>query len=75
MNNKISLNAKLEVALEIISAKIADMSNKGYTIEDKEMKELIEERNQMYFVNEKVLDKILNEYGTELRKKHEGTND
>lgn len=72
MEEKISLNAKLEVALEIISAKIAQMSKDGYTMENQEMKKLIEERKQMYMVNEDTLNKIINEYGSELRKKYEG---
>lgn len=72
MNKEVSLNAKLEVAIEIISAMIAEMSNKGYTVEDKEMKKLLEERTQVYLVNNEVLNRVINEYGPKLREKYEG---
>ena len=55
---KISPNTKLEIAVEIIAAQIARYSNKGYTVNDKRMKELLEERNQMYQGNEQIIDKI-----------------
>lgn len=72
MKENVSFNTKLEVAVEVISAKIANMSNKGYTVEDEEMKKLINEREQMYLGNETVIDKIINVYGTELRKIYKG---
>ncbi len=59
----ISLNTKLEIAVEVIAAKIAKTSNEGYTIKDKKMQELIEERNQMYQGNENIIDKIIKKYG------------
>lgn len=65
---KMSLNTKLEVALEIISAKIGKLSNKGYTVEAVEMKNLIKERDEMYSENEEVINKIINIYGPEMRK-------
>lgn len=63
----ISPNTKLEIAVEIIAAQIAQYSNKGYTINDKKMKELLEERNQMYYGNEQIIDKIIREYGPEIK--------
>ena len=64
---KISPNTKLEIAVEIIAAQIARYSNKGYTVNDKRMKELLEERNQMYNGNEQIIDKIITEYGPEIK--------
>lgn len=61
----ISPNTKLEIAVEVIAAKIAKVSNEGYTIKNKKMQELIEERNQMYQGNEQIIDKIIKEYGKE----------
>ena len=58
-NLSMSLNTKLEVAIEILSAKIANVSNAGYTTDDDEMKILIDERNKMYAGDEKVIDKII----------------
>ncbi len=59
----ISLNTKLEIAVEVIAAQIAKTSNEGYTIKDKKMQELIEERNQMYKGNENIINKIIKKYG------------
>lgn len=67
-NIKMSFNTKLEVALEIISAKIGKLSNQGYTVEHKEMKNLIKERDEMYSGNEEVIDRIINIYGPEMRR-------
>lgn len=63
----ISPNTKLEIAVEVIAAKIAKVSNEGYTIKNKKMQELIEERNQMYQGNEQIIDKIITEYGPEIK--------
>ena len=63
----ISPNTKLEMAVEVIAAKIAKVSNEGYTIKNKKMQELIEERNQMYCGNEQIIDKIITEYGPEIK--------
>lgn len=65
--DKISPNTKLEIAVEIIAAQIARYSNKGYTVNDKRMKELLEERNQMYNGNDQIIDKIITEYGPEIK--------
>lgn len=67
-----SINTKLEVALEVIAAKIADVSKKGYTIEDDELKTLLNERQKMYLGNEEIIDKIIKEYGPEIKKNYEG---
>lgn len=62
-----SRNTKLEIAVEIMTAKIAKMSREGYTAEDDKMKKLIDERNKMYIGEEDVIDKIITEYGTEIK--------
>jgi len=69
--DKLSKNTKLEVALEIISSKIAYTSNKGVTIEDDEMKILLQEREKMYNGDEQIIDKIIREYGPEIKKMYE----
>ncbi len=72
MNGEVSLNAKLEVAIEIISAKIAEMYHEGHTVENREMKKLLKERTQVYLANEEILNKVITEYGPKLREKYEG---
>lgn len=62
-----SRNTKLEIAVEIMAAKIAKMSREGYTAEEDKMKKLIDERNKMYIGEEDVIDKIITEYGTEIK--------
>ena len=72
-NKKIQMseNVKLEVAVEIISAKIANLSKNGYSIQDKQMQELIKERNEMYKENKEIIEKIINKYGPEIKKIYE----
>lgn len=72
-NKKIQMseNVKLEVAVEIISAKIANLSKNGYSIQDKQMQELIKERNEMYKGNIEIIEKIINKYGPEIKKIYE----
>ena len=65
--NDISKNTKLEIAVEIMAAKIAKASKEGYTVNDEEMKQLIDERNKMYIGNEYIIDKIINEYAPEIK--------
>lgn len=64
----ISQNTKLEIAVEIMAAKIAKTSKEGYQLDDERMQQLIKERNKMYIGNEDVIDKIINEYGPEIRR-------
>lgn len=71
MKDNMSLNTKLEVALEILAAKIAETFQKGFTIDDKEIQNLIKEREELYSGNEKVIDKIINVYSKEIKKKYE----
>ena len=60
-------NTKLEVALEIMATKIADMAKKGYDENTEEMKLLLKEKREMYNFNEEVIDKIINVYGPEFK--------
>ena len=60
-------NVKLEVAIEIMASKIADMTRKGYDLDSEEMKKLLEEKKEIYQCKKEVLDKILNVYGEELK--------
>ena len=68
---EMSKNTKLEIAVEIMAAKIAKSSRGGNTIEDEKMKKLITERNEMYKGNEGIINKIINEYGPEIKEKYE----
>ena len=68
---EMSLNTKLEIAIEIISAKIASLSNAGYTIENEEMRVLLQERDEMYTGNEEIIDKIISVYGPEIKKNYD----
>ncbi len=69
---EMSLNTKLEVAVEIISAKIANLSNEGYTTDDEEMRNLLKEMDKMYTGDEETIEKIINIYGPEIKKRYEG---
>lgn len=69
-NMKMSLNTKLEVGLEIISAMIANASNEGYSVKDEKMKILLEERDKLYSGDEKTIDKIINVYGPQIKEKY-----
>ena len=64
----ISQNTKLEIAVEIMAAKIAKTSKEGYTINDEKMQQLIKERNKMYIGNEDIINKIIKEYGSEIKR-------
>ena len=69
---EMNLNTKLEVAVEIISAKIANLSNAGYTTDDEEMRILLREMDKMYTGDEEIINKIINVYGPEIKKRYEG---
>lgn len=62
-------NTKLEVAIEIMASKIAQMSRDGYDVDSKEMKQLLNEKEKMYNCDKDILDKIINIYGKELRER------
>lgn len=68
-----SKNTKLEIAVEILAAKIAMTTKLGKTEEDEEIKELMKERDEMYTGNEKIIDKIIKIYGPEIKKNYENS--
>lgn len=57
-------NVKLDIAIEIMSTKIAKVMEKG---NKKEIEELLEERKQLYLGNWDVINKILNVYSKEVK--------
>ena len=59
-------NTKLEIAVEIMSAKIAKVSREKNGIVDDELRTLLDERERMYKFDEELVDKILNVYGNEV---------
>lgn len=61
MNN----NTKLEIAIEIMAAKIAKTSRENKS--EEELKILMDERTKMYQCDEKIIDKIINVYGKEIK--------
>lgn len=71
-NISVSLNTKLEVAIEILAAKISSCYKQGYTVKDNEIKELLKEREEMYTGNKEVIEKIIREYGPEVKNNYKG---
>jgi len=69
---EMSDNTKLEVAIEILSAKIAKISKEGYSANDENMKKLLQEREKMYAGDMQVIEKIIKEYGPEIKNDYEG---
>lgn len=64
-NNLALENVKFEVASEILAMKIAiatSSSNK------EELKKLLNEQNKLYIYDEKVINKVLDVYGSEIKK-------
>lgn len=60
-------NTKLEIAVEIMAAKIAKTAREGVKPEDESMKKLLNERVEMYQGNKEVIEKIINVYGNEIK--------
>ena len=58
-------NTKLEIAVEIMAAKIARTSREENS-EDK-LKKLLNEKTKMYQGDKEVIDKIINIYGKEVK--------
>lgn len=59
-------NTKLEIAVEIMAAKIAKSAKEG--INSKDMEKLLNERTKMYQGDEKAIEKIIGIYGEEIKK-------
>lgn len=68
---EISFNTKLEIAVEILATKIANVSN-VININQNQMQQLLKEREEMYKGNLEVIEKIIREYGPEVKKKYQG---
>ena len=66
----LSANTKLEIAVEILAAKITICLREGKAIEDDEMQRLSYERDEMYRGNMNVIDKIINVYGPEIKQNY-----
>ena len=60
-------NKKLEIAIEIMAAKIAKTSREGIEPEDEKMKILLDERFKMYQGDEEIINKIIDIYGKEIK--------
>ena len=61
-------NTKLEIAVEIMAAKIAKASREGIEPDSERMKQLLNERTKMYQGNEEIIEKIIEVYGEEIKK-------
>lgn len=60
-------NTELEIAVEIMAAKIAKTSREGTEPDDEKMRELLEEKVKMYQGDERIIEKIINVYGKEIK--------
>lgn len=69
--DNINLNTQLEVALEIISTKIAEASRENDMYSKNKIEELLKEREEMYLGNTEIIKKIIEEYGPSVKKKYE----
>lgn len=58
-------NVKLDIAIEIMSTKIANAMNKGTR---QEVEQLLEERKQLYLGNWDVINKILEVYSKDVKR-------
>ena len=52
-------NTKLEVAVEILASKIAQMSEEGVKAGNKEILNLLKEREKMYSGDDETINKII----------------
>lgn len=60
-------NTELEIAVEIMAAKIAKASREGIEPDSEEMKKLLDEKTKMYQGDKEVINKIINIYGIEIK--------
>lgn len=58
-------NTKLEIAVEIMAAKIAKTSREDNS--EKKLKELLKEKTKMYQGDKEIIEKIINVYGKEIK--------
>lgn len=65
---EMSPNTKLEIAIEILAAKIAkEAREKDYDLNNEKITELLKERDEMYSGNTEIINKIIKEYGKEIK--------
>ncbi len=62
-------NTKLEIAVEIMAAKIAKTSREEIENKEEVLEKLLEEKTKMYQFDEEIIDKIISVYGKEIYKK------
>lgn len=60
-------NTRLEIAVEIMAAKIAKTAIQGIDPESEIMQELLNEKIKMYQGDEETIEKIINVYGNEIK--------
>ncbi len=60
-------NTKLEIAVEVMAAKIAKEIKNGTEPESEVIKELLKEKTKMYQGDYETIEKIINIYGKELK--------
>ena len=61
-------NTKLEIAVEIMAAKIAQTAREGIKTDDEKMKQLLNERVKMYQGDKEIIEKIIDIYGEDIKK-------
>ena len=62
-------NTNLEIAVEIMAAKIAKTSREVDKNTEEKLLKLMEEKTRMYQFDEEIIYKIINVYGKEVNKK------
>lgn len=62
---KINANTKLEIAVEIMAAKIAKTSREENS--EEKLEKLLKEKTKMYQGDKEVIEKIINVYGKEVK--------
>ncbi len=58
-------NTKLEIAVEIMAAKIAKTSREEQS--EEKLKKLLKEKTKMYQGDNEIIEKIINVYGKEVK--------
>ena len=61
---KMNANTKLEIAVEIMAAKIAKTSKEE---SEEKLNKLLKEKTKMYQGDEEIIEKIINVYGKEVK--------
>ena len=62
---KLNANTKLEIAVEIMAAKIAKTSREEES--EEKLNKLLKEKTKMYQGDEEIIEKIINVYGKEVK--------